>query len=310
MKKVLLFLALFTLGQAAVASSEYTKTKYPIVLAHGMFGFSKIGSFDYWYNIVTALKSSGATVHVAHMSALNSSELRGEQLLSQVEEVLAATGAEKVNLIGHSHGTHAIRYVAAIIPQKVASVTAVGGPVKGSPVADKISNLIERDKSNLLQRILSSFSNAVGGTLNQLAEQKLPQDSIAGLASLTSDGAAKFNAKFPQAVPKSACGEGEHIVDNIHYFSFSGTGPNQSGITNIFDPSSWGMLALVPLFKGEHTDGLVGRCSSHLGKVLRDDYNLDHLDQVNQLLGMSSMREVSPLSIYRQHANRLKNLGL
>jgi hypothetical protein len=36
---------------------------------------------------------------------VHSSELRGEQLLLQVKQILAITGAEKVNLIGHSHGS-------------------------------------------------------------------------------------------------------------------------------------------------------------------------------------------------------------
>ena len=51
-----------------------------------------------------ALTRDGAKVYVAQVSATQSSELRGEQLLKQVQQVLAITGAEKVNLIGHSHG--------------------------------------------------------------------------------------------------------------------------------------------------------------------------------------------------------------
>ena len=34
---------------------------------------------------------------------MNSTEIRGEQTLQQVEEILAITGKAKVNLIGHSH---------------------------------------------------------------------------------------------------------------------------------------------------------------------------------------------------------------
>ncbi len=58
------------------------------------------------------------------------------------------------------------------------------------------------------------------------------------------------------------------------------------------------------------TDGLVGRCSSHLGMVIRDNYRMNHLDEVNQVFGLTSLFETDPVSIYRQHANRLKNAGL
>lgn len=85
-------------------ASGYTQTQYPIVLVHGLFGFDSLAGVDYFYGIPHALTRDGATVYVAQVSATNSTEVRGEQLLSQVETVLAATGAAKVNLIGHSHG--------------------------------------------------------------------------------------------------------------------------------------------------------------------------------------------------------------
>jgi triacylglycerol lipase len=57
-------------------------------------------------------------------------------------------------------------------------------------------------------------------------------------------------------------------------------------------------------------DGLVGRCSSHLGKVIRDNYRMNHLDEVNQVIGLTSIFETDPVVVYRNHANRLKNAGL
>lgn len=66
-------------------------------------------------------------MYVAAVSAANNSELRGEQLLLVVQQILAFTGAQKVKLIGHSQGTQTIRYVASIRPDLVTSVTSVGG---------------------------------------------------------------------------------------------------------------------------------------------------------------------------------------
>lgn len=88
------------------------------------------------------MTKSGAKVYVAQVSATNSSEARGEQLLSQVEAILAVTGAQKVNLIGHSHGSPTSRYVASVRPDIVASVTSVGGVNKGSTIADIVRGTI------------------------------------------------------------------------------------------------------------------------------------------------------------------------
>ena len=60
----------------------------------------------------------------------------------------------------------------------------------------------------------------------------------------------------------------------------------------------------------EANDGLVGRCSSHLGKVIRDNYRMNHLDEVNQVFGLTSLFETDPVTVYRQQANRLKLAGL
>ncbi len=47
-------------------------------------------------------------------------------------------GAKKLNLIGHSHSAHAVRYAAGVMPQHVASVMTVGGANQGSIVASDV----------------------------------------------------------------------------------------------------------------------------------------------------------------------------
>ncbi|KAA0909335.1 lipase, partial [Aquicoccus porphyridii] len=34
------------------AATDYTRTRYPIVLSHGLFGFKSVGPVDYWHAIV------------------------------------------------------------------------------------------------------------------------------------------------------------------------------------------------------------------------------------------------------------------
>lgn len=283
---------------------SYTKTQYPIVLAHGMAGFDELfGVYEYFYNIPWALSDGGAKVYVTDVSAFNSSEVRGEQLLTQVKQIIAITGKPKVNLIGHSHGGFDVRYVAAVRPDLVASVTTIGTPHKGADLATYLRSHVSG--GSFTEDVLAYFANSLGMVLNFLTGYSNPQDAVAGLDSLTATGAAAFNAKYPQGVPGTTCGSGASSVNGIRYYSWSGTGV----LTNALDVSDAG-LALSSFFYSESNDGLVGRCSSHLGTVLRDNYFYNHLDEVNQVLALTSIFESDPLTVFRAHANRLKNAGL
>ncbi|HYD60954.1 MAG TPA: triacylglycerol lipase [Noviherbaspirillum sp.] len=300
-----LILGVLALLPATSWASGYTQTRYPIVLVHGLFGFDNIGPVDYWYGIPSALRNDGARVYIAQVSAANSTEVRGEQLLTQVRQILAATGASKVNLIGHSHGGPTIRYVASVRPDLVASVTSVGGVHKGSKVADILLGVAP--DGSLSQAVLGSIATGLGQLLSFLSgSPTMPQNSIAAAKSLSTAGSAKFNASHPQGVPTTACGEGAYQVNGVHYFSWSGAKP-YTNILDVLDPA----LALTSLaFSGAKNDGLVASCSTRLGRVIRDDYAMNHLDEVNQTIGLVNIFETNPVTLYRQQANRLKNLGL
>ncbi|WP_152548137.1 esterase/lipase family protein [Photobacterium galatheae] len=290
---------------SGVSQKGYTETKYPIVLVHGLFGFDSIAGIDYFYGIPHALNKDGATVFVAQISATNSTELRGEQLLAQVEDVLAITGAEKVNLIGHSHGGPTARYVASVAPEMVASVTSIGGVNKGSRIADIVRGAVP--EGSIPEGIAVKLAEGLVGMINLLSGgSDLPQDPLASLAALTTEGALAFNQKYPEGIPESACGEGDYVADNgVSYFSWTGTG----NFTNALDPIDAAMTVLGLGFHNPN-DGLVGQCSTHLGKVIRNDYKMNHLDEINGLLGITHLFETAPTTLYRQHANRLQLKGL
>lgn len=288
----------------ALTGDTYTKTKYPIVLCHGMAGFDSLfGVVDYFYGIESALKSGGADVYVTHVPAFDSTEARGEELLAEVEDIVARTGAQKVNLIGHSHGGLDVRYVAAVRPDLVASVTTVGTPHKGADLATYLRAHLA--PGGFAEGVLSMFANSLGTVLGLLSGHTSPQDAIGGLDSLSADGAAAFNAKYPAGLPSTQCGQGAAVQNGIRFYSWSGT----RQVTDPIDVSD-APLKLSSLVYSESNDGLVGKCSSHLGTVIRDDYSMNHLDEVNQLLGLTAIFSESPTSVFRTHANRLKNAGL
>lgn len=297
----------------AKASSQYAKTKYPIVFSHGMAGFIRVGTdqfgLDYWYQILPDLARNGANVWATRVSPFNSSEIRGEQLLEQVKEIAAITGADKVNLIGHSHGGPTIRYVAGSEPKLVASLTTVGAPHKGSPVAD----LILKAEGTAIEAPLVGTINLVSKAITWaqgLDPNSFPHDSLAGGSSLTLAGSAKFNQKYPIGMPSTACGEGayswKHADGQIYNYSFTGVGQ----VTNLLDPDSALKVTALLIDGGKENDGLVSRCSAKFGKTIRDNYNWNHLDEVNMVLGLKNLFAPDPVDVYRQHANRLKLQGL
>lgn len=299
-------ICLFTPGDtnAGLLVDDYTETKYPIVLCHGMSGFDDLfGIYQYFHGIPFALERSGAQVYVTEVPQFNSTEVRGEVLLGQIEEILAVSGAQKVNLIGHSHGGLDVRYVAAVAPELVASVTTIGSPHAGAELADFLAaNLVA---GGFAEAVLGLFANGLGDVLALLSGTSHPQDSIAALHALTSEGAAAFNASYPAGVPDDWCGEGDALVDGVRYWSWSGDRP----LTNLLDVSD-ALFGLTRLVYDDGNDGLVGACSAHLGEVIRDDYRLNHLDEVNQAFGLVHLFGPDPKSLFRIHANRLKHEGL
>ena len=308
MKRLLLAcatsLALLASPSSLTAADTYTQTKYPIVLVHGLLGFDAVGPVQYFYGVPAELRRSGATVYTASVSQSNSTEVRGEQLLKELQTLKARYGHTKFNLIGHSHGGNTSRYVAGVSPTLVASVTTVGTPHQGSKVADGLQGITNwTGTTGLVAGIVNGLSSVVaflsGSTSN-------PQNALASLQSLSSAGAKDFNRRFPQGAPTTSCGQGAELVNGVRYYSMGGT----SVLTNVLDVSD-GLMGAGALFFGfEQNDGLVGRCSNHWGKVLRDDYGWNHIDEINHAFGLRSIFSSDPIAVYRAQANRLKGLGL
>ncbi|HEX8595443.1 MAG TPA: triacylglycerol lipase [Pseudomonas sp.] len=290
-------------------------TRYPLVLVPGLLGFVRLVIYPYWYGIVKALRRDGSTVIPVMVSAVNSSEVRGEQLLDRIREILKETGAEKVNLFGHSQGALTIRYAAAKHPEWVASVTSVAGPNHGSELADfleknfparTLRGMLLNAALRLVVWIMALLDTGYRGT-------RLPTDVDAAHHSLTSDGVAQFNRDYPQGLPETWGGQGAELVNGVRYYSWSGT--LQPGLSdrgkNRIDGTNVTCRIFARTFTKERgqCDGMVGRFSSHLGTVIGDNYPLDHFDIVNQTFGLVG-KGVDPVGLFVEHAARLKAAGL
>ncbi|WP_434560920.1 alpha/beta fold hydrolase [Pseudomonas sp. R1-6] len=295
--------------------SQRCATRYPLVLVPGMLGFIRLVLYPYWYGIAEALRRGGAVVIPVKVSPLHSSEVRGEQLLARIEEVLRQTGAQKVNLIGHSQGALTARYAAAKRPDLVASVSSVAGTNHGSELADYLQTHYPADSAK--GRVLSALLRLINAIMSLLDTgyhgPRLPADLKASHASLTTAGVALFNERYPQGLPQTWGGHGPEEVNGVRYYSWSGTlqpGKTDKG-RNFFDGTNRSCRLFARTFVREagQSDGMVGRYSSHLGTVIRDDYPLDHFDIVNQSLGLVG-RGAEPIRLFVEHAERLKAAGL
>src|SRR5262245_15344375 len=214
----------------ASAASTFTKTRYPIVLAHGLGGFRQLfGVVDYFFEIPDGLRSGGAQVFVTQVSATGSAEDRGEQLLQQIEFIAASTGAGKVNLIGHSQGGLDARYVMAVRPDLVASLTTVATPHLGADLADFLADNVTPGGFN--ETVLAAFGNSLGTVIDLLTGTPEPQDAIGALHSLSSAGATEFNHQFPAGLAATRCGATPTSFNGIQLYSWAGS----SVLTNILD---------------------------------------------------------------------------
>lgn len=281
------------------------KTKHPIVLVHGVAGFDSILGIDYFYGVHSALKERGAEVYSPNLSAWEDAYVRGEQLVTYLEDLQAATGAEKFNLTGHSLGGPTVRYAAGVRPDLVASVTTISAVNFGSEFADVARGLVPMGGNT--EAFIAQALELMGHITDFLAgNPENPQDALDSVTFMTTAGAAEFNKKFPDGMPSSSCGQGAQEVNGVHYYSWGGN----DAVTNVFDISDAFLMLTSTGISGNNDDGLVGQCSQHWGKVIGTDYSLNHLDAINHLFGIHHLFETDPVTLYENHAVRLKTAGL
>jgi len=211
----------------------------------------------------------------------------------------------KFNLVGHSQGSPTSRVAAALLPHKVASVTSVNGANKGSKVADVLLGIVP---SGVGRELIAGILNSAGSLINFFSGADNQQDALAAAVTLSTAGSLQLNNALDNKGISPNCHSMPEDVNidghNIKMFSWSGNWT----VTNIFDVTD-GFLGTSGLAFGfERNDGLVSECSSKLGRVISTRYHMNHVDGINHLFGVRGW--TNPVSLYRSHANRLKNKNL
>ena len=124
-----------------MTATHVPKLDAPIVLVHGLCGYDRIALFgrtlkDYFPGIREKLEAGGNRVLIPRLSLTRGVAERAAELKRFIERRVPDGGP--VHLIGHSLGGLDGRYMISKLDmaERVMSLTTVGTPHRGSPVAD------------------------------------------------------------------------------------------------------------------------------------------------------------------------------
>jgi triacylglycerol lipase len=245
----------------------------PIVLAHGLFGFSRIGVgrltlTSYFRGIPEALRAAGNRVLVTRVPAIAGVEDRARRLGHQIR---CEFGDAPVHLIGHSMGGLDARRLLAdpSWARRILSLTTIGTPHLGTSLADFAKLRVGR---------LFRWLSAIGID---------PQ----GCLDVTRSAARRFHRRHPAPADVHCCSvAGDPLIDAVcwplertHWALWEMEGPNDG---------------LVPVDS-----------ATAFGEVL-PAWPLDHLRQMNWLApGEPASLSPTPIKLYAQLVERLASVG-
>lgn len=261
-----------------------------VILAHGLDG--SVASFD--PQIVAAIEAGGHVVLRTEVPAVESVAVRAAALAPQVDEMLAKTGATQVHIIAHSMGGLDARYLISTLgyAPKVASLTTMSSPHRGSPIADLALGITEGDSPAALDAII------------ELVGQVEPEALDRALVDLSERQAVTFNATVLDA-------------PGVRYQSYAGLA-TPGGIDNPNAASVCGPVAPPPAkirtsllapavivadgFARNPSDGVVEVTSSAWGTFL-GCVAADHLAQTD--LPLPDQLSFETPAFYRALVDRL-----
>ncbi len=161
----------------ARAENEICKTKYPIVMVHGIF-FRDWQLMNYWGRVPASLIRNGASVYYGNQQSARSIPDSAEELKQTVMKIIAETGAEKVNIIAHSKGGLDTRYAISSLglDKYVATLTTINTPHGGCDMVDYLLGKVSPKMCDWIARRYNSIFTVLG--------DKAP-DFMAGIKDLS-----------------------------------------------------------------------------------------------------------------------------
>jgi triacylglycerol lipase len=236
-----------------------------IVLVHGILGFSRIAGVEYFRGVAEHFRQQGHLVVAPTLDPTQGISYRGAQLRDQTTAALnsgALNPAQLTHIMAHSMGGLDSRWMlspanAARIGVPIRSLTTIGTPHRGSPIADLLDH--PADLAPFPHLPFGGADNLLDAALNTLGI------SLNGLRDLTTQNCQQvFNPTY---------------VDNpaVAYYSVAGGG--RSG----FPPTAAALLLFhqyIAAQTGEANDGLVAESSAQWGTFDPNLWLGDHAEEV------------------------------
>lgn len=259
---------------------------YPVVFVHGMAGFDALriagASMDYFGNTVQDLTARGEDVYRVVLPPFDSSAARATALSAALDDVLAASNAEKLNLVAHSQGGLDSRLL--ISPQGlargdvIATLVTVSTPHRGTRVANVATGTSNALPDSVSRGVFEGLATLLARTVYDV---ETDTQLRAQLEQMTEATMADFNRTY---------------LDDPHvrYLSWAGRSNLHTGVgvcdDGVHDNEWWKVDILLPLFSGvvvatewglpaDVSDGLVTVRSAKWGTFM-GCVPADHLDEV------------------------------
>jgi len=239
-----------------------------------------------WGNIPQHLKANGSLIYFGDLTGWGSYRSNANLLVSKVYNVLAETNADKVNIIAHSKGGIDARYAISKlkIGEKVASLTTISTPHRGSCIADIATRLIPED-NHIIEQIIRLLAWLTGD----------PEPAgTQAIQELTREHMSIFNQDVPD-------------YPGTYYQSYGSI--MQDKLNDMFFMLNYNLLLKI---EGDN-DGMVSVLSSKWGDFQEtftgttDNVGISHL----QITGSArdTISEINIPEIYIDIVKRIKNMG-
>ena len=275
------------LQNEARAAQHICRTKYPILMVHGVF-FRDFRYFNYWGRIPAELEKNGATIFYGNHQSASSVEGSGQELAERIKEIIRTTGCEKVNIIAHSKGGLDCRYAISQLDAApyVASLTTINTPHRGCEFADYLLSKIPKSQQEAVAKAYNAALKKFGDT---------NPDFLASVYDLTAESCRKRN-------------ESVKDVEGVFYQSIGSKLNRASGGRFPLNFS----YRLVNYFDGGN-DGLVGEQSFPWGEGYRfltakGKRGISHGDMID--LNRENFVGFDVREFYVQLVKELKEKGL
>ena len=175
----------------ARAENEICKTKYPVLMVHGIF-FRDWQIMNYWGRVPASLIRNGANVYYGHQQSAQSIKDSASELRDAIMKIRQETGAEKVNIIAHSKGGLDSRYAISKLgmDRYVATLTTINTPHRGCDMVDYLFDKLPNGIVKIVAEKYNQIFTVLGDT---------KPDFLSGVEDLRASRAENYDIEMPDS---------------------------------------------------------------------------------------------------------------